>query len=220
MGPTRNPPPSGDMRIEMDEKENLKIERKPRFKMKKLAETCVDDPVFLMLFADYFGAMSCFAGCFEWFLLKWPIERGHLWTVLCSLDTVWYHSLTTTGLSSSSSLFFFHSNGSGGVVGANDAPLTVFETTNHYYYDHTGCTDFAPSSECSACKCQDCKVKHDGVINTINALTASVEELISKRGVILSKRISYPYTLLEIKVAKRRRKEIFKALSSIEKAKL
>ncbi|PHT74095.1 hypothetical protein T459_21372 [Capsicum annuum] len=38
------------------------------------------------------------------------------------------------------------------------------------------------------------------VINAINALTASVKEITSKRGVILSKRISYPYTLLEIKV--------------------
>ncbi|KAF3685840.1 hypothetical protein FXO37_00231 [Capsicum annuum] len=35
--------------------------------------------------------------------------------------------------------------------------------------------DFATSRECSACKCQDCKAKHDGVINAINALTASVD---------------------------------------------
>ncbi|PHU24580.1 hypothetical protein BC332_09687 [Capsicum chinense] len=28
------------------------------------------------------------------------------------------------------------------VGGANDAPLTVFETTSHYDYDHSGCTDF------------------------------------------------------------------------------
>ncbi|PHU25507.1 hypothetical protein BC332_03839 [Capsicum chinense] len=41
----------------------------------------------------------------------------------------------------------------------------------------------------------------------------------SKRGVIPSKRISYPYTPLEIKVAKRRRKDISKASSSIEKSK-
>ncbi|PHT70319.1 hypothetical protein T459_25423 [Capsicum annuum] len=42
----------------------------------------------------------------------------------------------------------------------------------------------------------------------------------SKRGVILSKRISYSYTPLEIKVAKRRRKDLSKASSSIEKSKI
>ncbi|KAF3642362.1 hypothetical protein FXO37_22560 [Capsicum annuum] len=93
----------------------------------------------------------------------------------------------------------------GGLVVVDDssgsgAPLTVFETTNHYDYDHTGYTDFATSSECFACKCQDCKAKHDGVINAINALTAAVKKMTSKRGVIPSKRISYPYTPLEIKV--------------------
>ncbi|KAF3636375.1 hypothetical protein FXO38_24223 [Capsicum annuum] len=41
----------------------------------------------------------------------------------------------------------------------------------------------------------------------------------SKRGVIPSKRISYPYTPLDIKEAKRRRKEIL-ASSSIEKSKI
>ncbi|PHT34730.1 hypothetical protein CQW23_26530 [Capsicum baccatum] len=46
-------------------------------------------------------------------------------------------------------------SGSGAAVGANDVSLTVFETTNHYDYDHTGYTNFATSSECSACKCQD-----------------------------------------------------------------
>ncbi|PHU10432.1 hypothetical protein BC332_22292 [Capsicum chinense] len=60
--------------------------------------------------------------------------------------------------------------------------------------------DFAASSECSSSKCQDCKVKHDGVINAINALTTSVQGMTSKRGVIPSKRISYPNTPLEIKV--------------------
>ncbi|PHT88001.1 hypothetical protein T459_10107 [Capsicum annuum] len=64
--------------------------------------------------------------------------------------------------------------------------------------------DFAASSECSSCKCQDCKAKHDGVINAINALTASIKKMTSKRGVIPSKRISYPDTPLEIKAAKRR----------------
>ncbi|KAF3673862.1 hypothetical protein FXO38_05480 [Capsicum annuum] len=102
-------------------------------------------------------------------------------------------------------------SGSGATIGDNDAPLTVFETTIHYDYDHTGCTDFssyfAISNECSACKCQDCKAKHDRVINAINTLTASIKEMTSKRGVIPSKRISYPYTSLEIKAAKRRRKD-------------
>ncbi|PHT94707.1 hypothetical protein T459_02589 [Capsicum annuum] len=106
--------------------------------------------------------------------------------------------------------------------GANDAPLTVFETTSHYDYDHNGCTDFSPdfstSSECSSCKCQDCKTKYDGVINVINALTASVKKITSKRGVIPSKRFSYPDTPLEIKVAKRRRKDTSKASSIIKKS--
>ncbi|PHU13724.1 hypothetical protein BC332_14929 [Capsicum chinense] len=104
---------------------------------------------------------------------------------------------------------------------ANNAPLTVFEIICHYDYDHNGCTDFSPdfaaSSECSSCKCQDCKAKHDEVINAIDALTASVKETISKRGVIPSKRISYPDTPLEIKAAKRRRKDISKASSIIKK---
>ncbi|PHT56015.1 hypothetical protein CQW23_04501 [Capsicum baccatum] len=51
--------------------------------------------------------------------------------------------------------------------------------------------DFSASSICSSCKCQDCKVKHDGVINAINALIAHVKEMTSKRGVIPLKRISY-----------------------------
>ncbi|PHU01196.1 hypothetical protein BC332_30983 [Capsicum chinense] len=104
--------------------------------------------------------------------------------------------------------------------GANDAPLTVFETTSHYDYDHTGCTDFTVSSECSSCKYQDCKAKNDGVINAINSLTSFVKEMTSKRGVILSKRISYPDTPLEIKVAKRGRKDTSKASSIIKKSKI
>ncbi|KAF3657171.1 hypothetical protein FXO38_13802 [Capsicum annuum] len=115
-------------------------------------------------------------------------------------------------------------SGSGAAVGDNDDPLIVFETTIHYDYDHTGYTDFSldftTSSECSTCKCQDCKAKYDGVINAINALSASAKEMTSKRGVILSKRISHPHTPLEIKVAKRGRKDISKALSSIEKSKI
>ncbi|PHU06747.1 hypothetical protein BC332_23236 [Capsicum chinense] len=103
--------------------------------------------------------------------------------------------------------------GSGATVGVNDAPLTVFKM-NHYEYDHTGYINFASPNKCSACKCQDCREKHDVVINAINALTASVKELTSKRGVISSKRILHPSTPLEIR-AKRRRKVISKALSSI-----
>ncbi|KAF3662063.1 hypothetical protein FXO38_11373, partial [Capsicum annuum] len=114
-------------------------------------------------------------------------------------------------------------SGSGVAVEVNDALITVFEIKSHYDYDHTSCTDFSPyfstSRECSACKYQDYKAKHNGVINAINALTASVKKMASKRGVILSKRISYPYTPLEIKAAKRRRKDTSKALSSIKKAK-
>ncbi|PHU22939.1 hypothetical protein BC332_08046 [Capsicum chinense] len=105
--------------------------------------------------------------------------------------------------------------------GANDSPLKVFKTTSHYNYDHNGCTDFSPdftaSSECSLCKCQDCKAKHDGVINAINALTTSIKEMTSKRSVIPSKRISYLDTPLEIKAAKRRRKDTSKASSIIKK---
>ncbi|PHT35769.1 hypothetical protein CQW23_23469 [Capsicum baccatum] len=57
-------------------------------------------------------------------------------------------------------------------------------------------------------------------INAINALTASVKKQTSKRSVIPSKRISYPYTPLEIKVAKKRRKDTFNSSLSIEKSKL
>ncbi|KAF3684236.1 hypothetical protein FXO38_00399 [Capsicum annuum] len=110
------------------------------------------------------------------------------------------------------------SGGSGATVGANDAPLTVFKA-NHYEYDHTGYTDFASPSGCSACKCQDCRANHDVVINDINALTASVKELTYKRGLIPSKRILFPSAPLEIR-AKRRRKVISRALSSIQKIKI
>ncbi|PHT29867.1 hypothetical protein CQW23_30538 [Capsicum baccatum] len=108
--------------------------------------------------------------------------------------------------------------------GANDAPLTAFEITSHYDYYHNGCTDFCPEfatfSECSEYKCHNCKAKHDGVINVINVLTASVKKMTSKRGVIPSKRISYQDTPLEIKAVKRRRKDSSKASSSIKKARL
>ncbi|KAF3666064.1 hypothetical protein FXO38_09241 [Capsicum annuum] len=103
--------------------------------------------------------------------------------------------------------------GSGAAIGANDAPLIVFKA-NHYEYDHTGYTDFVSPSKCSTCKCQDCRVKHDVVINAINALTASVKELTSKRGLIPSKRILFLSAPLEIR-AKRRRRVISRALSGI-----
>ncbi|PHU03263.1 hypothetical protein BC332_28514 [Capsicum chinense] len=78
--------------------------------------------------------------------------------------------------------------GSGAIFGANNAPLTVFKT-NHYEYDHTGYTNFASSSECFSCKCQDFRAKHDVVINVIDALTVFVKKWKSERGVIPSKRI-------------------------------
>ncbi|KAM3306856.1 hypothetical protein P3S67_013727 [Capsicum chacoense] len=108
--------------------------------------------------------------------------------------------------------------GGGAVGGANDAPLTVFKE-NHYEYDHTGYTDFTSPSKCSACKCQDCRAKHDVVINAINALTAFVKELTSKKSLIPSKRILFPSAPLEIR-AKRRRRVIFRALSGIQKSKI
>ncbi|KAF3678779.1 hypothetical protein FXO37_04160 [Capsicum annuum] len=108
--------------------------------------------------------------------------------------------------------------GSGASVGANDAPLTVFKA-NHYEYDYTGYTDFTSPSECSACKCQDYRAKHDVVINVINALTISVKELTSKRGIIPTKRILFSSSPLEI-MAKRRRRVISRALSSIQKSKI
>ncbi|PHU22998.1 hypothetical protein BC332_08105 [Capsicum chinense] len=109
-------------------------------------------------------------------------------------------------------------SGSGVVVGANDAPLTVFKA-NHYKYDCTSYTDFASPSECSACKCQDYRAKHDVVINATNALTVSVKELTSKKGLIPSKMILFPSAPLEIR-AKRRRRVISRALSGIQKSKI
>ncbi|PHU26241.1 hypothetical protein BC332_04573 [Capsicum chinense] len=58
---------------------------------------------------------------------------------------------------------------SGAAVGYNDTPLDVFKA-NHYEYDHIVYIDFASPRKCSACKCQDCRAKHDVVINAINAL--------------------------------------------------
>ncbi|PHT42413.1 hypothetical protein CQW23_16438 [Capsicum baccatum] len=108
--------------------------------------------------------------------------------------------------------------GSGATVGANDAPLTIFKA-KHYEYDHIGYTDFASPSEYSAYKCQDCRAKHDVVINAINVLTASVKELTSKRGLIPSKRILFSSAPLEIR-AKRRGRVISRALSGIQKSEI
>ncbi|PHU29290.1 hypothetical protein BC332_01383 [Capsicum chinense] len=106
----------------------------------------------------------------------------------------------------------------GAAVGANDTSLTIFKA-KHYKYDHTGNKNFACPYECSASKCQDCRVKHDVVINAINALTTSVKELTSKRDRILSKRILFTSALLEIR-SKRRRRVISRALSGIQKSKI
>lgn len=59
------------------------------------------------------------------------------------------------------------------VVGANNPLPVVFEKTNHYDYDHTGFTYFAPPRECFVCIYQDCKAKY-GVINAISVLPTSV----------------------------------------------
>ncbi|KAH0659568.1 hypothetical protein KY289_028316 [Solanum tuberosum] len=83
-------------------------------------------------------------------------------------------------------------------------------------------TSFAPSSSlCSACKCEECKNKEAQLISTgedvkksLDALTSAVKELISKRGVIPSRKISEPFTPLKIK---RRRKSISKILSNMKK---
>ncbi|PHT86961.1 hypothetical protein T459_09067 [Capsicum annuum] len=60
--------------------------------------------------------------------------------------------------------------------------------------------------------------KNTKFVDLFNSLKEA--EMTSKRGVIPPKKISYPYTPLEIKVGKSRRKEIFKASSSIEKSKI
>ncbi|PHT45071.1 hypothetical protein CQW23_14229 [Capsicum baccatum] len=69
-------------------------------------------------------------------------------------------------------------SGNAAAIGANDAPLTVFETTSHYDYDHSGCTDFSSnfstSSECSACKLEATAEDHN--ITVDNPSTASKEE--------------------------------------------
>ncbi|KAG5596024.1 hypothetical protein H5410_037256 [Solanum commersonii] len=88
------------------------------------------------------------------------------------------------------------------------------------FSEHT--TSFAPSSSsCSACKCEECKNKVAQLISTgedvkksLDALTSAVKELISKRAVIPSRKISEPFTPLKIK---RRRKSISKILSNMKK---
>ncbi|KAG5592704.1 hypothetical protein H5410_043218 [Solanum commersonii] len=88
------------------------------------------------------------------------------------------------------------------------------------FSEHT--TSFAlSSSSCSACKCEECKNKEAQLISTgedvkksLDALTSAVKELISKRCVILSRKILEPFTPLKIK---RRRKSISKILSNMKK---
>ncbi|KAF3671395.1 putative protein EIN4-like [Capsicum annuum] len=67
-------------------------------------------------------------------------------------------------------------SGNGAFVGANDAPLTIFETISHYDYDHTRCTnfssDFSTSSECSALEA----TAEEHNITVDNPSTASKEE--------------------------------------------
>ena len=79
-------------------------------------------------------------------------------------------------------------------------------------------TSFGPSSSsCSACKCQECKHRHDNLISSIDALTVAVKELTSKRGVIPSRKITEPFTPLEVK---RRKRAISKVLSDIKSRKI
>ncbi|KAH0783095.1 hypothetical protein KY290_002693 [Solanum tuberosum] len=73
----------------------------------------------------------------------------------------------------------------------------------------------------SACKCEECKNKEAQLISTgedvkksLDALTSVVKELISKRGVIPSRKISEPFTPLKIK---RRKKINFQDIIKYEK---
>ncbi|PHT62311.1 hypothetical protein T459_33845 [Capsicum annuum] len=81
---------------------------------------------------------------------------------------------------------------SGAAIGANDAPLTIFETTSHYDYDHTGCTDFSPdfatSSECSAL--ETTTEEHNIIVD--NPSTASKEEE-KEEPVSSGERKNYPF---------------------------
>ncbi|KAG5596512.1 hypothetical protein H5410_037744 [Solanum commersonii] len=112
-----------------------------------------------------------------------------------------------------------------GDVGAKSGGKHVDDVGGIYgrftpFSGHT--TSFAPSfSSCSACKCEECKNKEAQLISTgedvkksLDALTSAVKELISKRGVIPSRKISKPFTPLKIK---KRRKSIFKILSTMKK---
>ncbi|KAF3666538.1 putative glycerol-3-phosphate 2-O-acyltransferase 6-like [Capsicum annuum] len=77
-------------------------------------------------------------------------------------DAIVHPSLVSTNRELKMPFFLLYVNGgsSDGAVGggsdaafrANDAPLIVFKT-NHYEYDHTSYTYFAPPSEWSAYKC-------------------------------------------------------------------
>ncbi|KAM3270398.1 hypothetical protein P3S67_029505 [Capsicum chacoense] len=73
------------------------------------------------------------------------------------------------------------------------------------------------SSSCSACKCQKCKGRHENFIKSIDALIVVVKELISNRGVIISRKLTEPFTVLDVK---RRKKAISKILSGINLRKI
>ncbi|PHU17517.1 putative LRR receptor-like serine/threonine-protein kinase [Capsicum chinense] len=73
------------------------------------------------------------------------------------------------------------------------------------------------SSSCSACKCQECKGRHENFIKNVDALIVVVKELISNRGVISSRKLIEPFTALDVK---RRKKAISKILSGINLRKI
>lgn len=47
---------------------------------------------------------------------------------------------------------------------------------------------------CSHCKCNECMDRQDKLFEKIEAIAKAIEELKSKRGVMLSKKVSVPYT--------------------------
>ncbi|KAF3644490.1 putative protein EIN4-like [Capsicum annuum] len=67
---------------------------------------------------------------------------------------------------------------------------------------------------------ESCFGQYLDLLEDNNARFQMKMKMTSKRDVIPSKRTSYPYTLLEIKLAKRRKKDISKASLSIEKSKI
>ncbi|KAF3631138.1 hypothetical protein FXO37_28131 [Capsicum annuum] len=105
----------------------------------------------------------------SFFLTLWPVQTLLDPKVINKIKMELFRAITITrkiilegglvvvdGLSGDGAV----GGGSGATVGANDTPLTVFKI-NHYEYDHTGYTNFASPSECSACKSQDCRAKNN-----------------------------------------------------------